>query len=495
MNVRVNNQAATAVVTKNRSSSLSSTIKRKYESFQAPFSERRALLVMVDSLLVLLAAGGAFVPWQLRTGRFFDVSYVLASWYMFPAVLGGWWILAWLNDLYDIPSSVDKALTATRVAVVGVLALPIYLVVYFLVPPHFLPRVYFLSFLGMVLIAIMTWRWTYAVLFTNQSFGHRVLIVGNNERGRSIASVLQQWSRLNYNVLGYVAEDSSTPGISRDGMPVVGRNTDLPYLVKHLQIHEVIVAIERHLDANLFQLLIECQARGVRISLMADLYEQLYRRIPIEYIDPDWALQVIQGKAVFSRIQLLFKRLSDIVLAVMGIVILTPFLPVVALAIRLDSPGPIFYRQIRCGRAGKPFYVFKFRTMCSDAEKDGQARWATENDDRITRVGRLLRKTRLDETPQLLNILLGEMSVVGPRPERPEFVTELQQAVPFYYSRLMVKPGLTGWAQVNYDYGNSVKDALIKLQYDFYYLRYWSLWLDLYIIFRTFAVVFKLKGT
>jgi lipopolysaccharide/colanic/teichoic acid biosynthesis glycosyltransferase len=163
-------------------------------------------------------------------------------------------------------------------------------------------------------------------------------------------------------------------------------------------------------------------------------------------------------------------------------------------AIRLDSPGPVFYRQVRSGRGNRPFRIFKFRTMFVDAEKDGRARWATKDDPRITRVGRFLRKSRLDELPQVLNVLRGEMSLVGPRPERPEFVEELQQEVPFFRTRLMVKPGITGWAQIHYDYGNSARDALIKLQYDFYYIHYWSLWLDLYTLYRTLGVVARLKG-
>jgi lipopolysaccharide/colanic/teichoic acid biosynthesis glycosyltransferase len=169
-------------------------------------------------------------------------------------------------------------------------------------------------------------------------------------------------------------------------------------------------------------------------------------------------------------------------------------LPLIALAIRLDSPGPIFYRQVRAGRAGKPFTIVKFRTMSVDAEKDGKARWATKDDQRITRVGRFLRKARFDELPQLLNVLRGEMSLVGPRPERPEFIQQLERELPFYRTRMMVKPGITGWAQIHYDYGNSVEDGLIKLQYDFYYVRYWSMWLDLYIVFQTFGVVLRLKG-
>jgi exopolysaccharide biosynthesis polyprenyl glycosylphosphotransferase len=203
----------------------------------------------------------------------------------------------------------------------------------------------------------------------------------------------------------------------------------------------------------------------------------------------------LQGRAGVGNFQQSIKRLADIFLAVVGLVILSPVFPLLGLAIRLDSPGPILYRQIRCGKAGKPFSIIKLRTMKIDAEEDGKARWATERDPRITRVGFYLRKTRLDELPQLLNMLKGEMSFIGPRPERPEFVKELQEAIPFYRTRLMVKPGLTGWAQVHYDYGNSVEDALVKLQYDFYYMRHWSLLMDLYIIFRTIGVVLKFKGT
>ena len=495
MSVQVKNKVPVSNIPRNFGAFLNNTITWRYESFQAPFSERRVLLITMDSLLVLLAAVGAFALWQLKDGIFFDVNHIHTYWYMFPALLGGWWVLAWLNDLYDIPSSVKKALSATRVVTVGGLGTAIYVVAYFLVLPQTLPRLYFFTFLVMVLIAIILWRWVYASLFTMPSFQHRILIVGNGGRGRSSAKGLKQASGLNYHVVGYVEKGSTTRDIENEDLPIVGRIADLPHLAENLQIREVVVAIERHLDANLFQLLVECQARGVRISLMADLYEKLYRRVPIEYINPGWVLQVIQGRAVFNRLQLSLKRLTDLTLGVFALPVWALFLPLVALAIRLDSPGPIFYRQIRCGRAGKPFSIIKFRTMISDAEQDGKPRWATKNDDRITRVGRILRKARLDELPQVFNILRGEMSFIGPRPERPEFVEELQQEIPFYRARLMVKPGLTGWAQVHYNYGNSVEDALIKLQYDLYYLHSWSLWLDLHIIFKTFGVVFKFKGT
>ncbi len=203
---------------------------------------------------------------------------------------------------------------------------------------------------------------------------------------------------------------------------------------------------------------------------------------------------MMQNRPVFNRLQLGIKRLLDLTLLLLALPFLILILVPVALAIKLESRGPAFYRQVRSGRAGEKFMIYKFRTMVADAEKDGKARWASKGDPRITRVGQFLRKSRLDELPQLLNVLRGEMSIIGPRPERPEFVEQLEQEIPFYSMRLLVKPGLTGWAQINYDYGNTVEQALIKLQYDFYYVRYWSLWLDAFILFRTIGVVLSLKG-
>lgn len=188
------------------------------------------------------------------------------------------------------------------------------------------------------------------------------------------------------------------------------------------------------------------------------------------------------------------KRLLDLVGSLALAVALLILLPFLALAIWIDSPGPVFYRQQRVGWRGRPFTVLKFRSMAPDAEPDGEAQWAAKDDPRVTRVGRLLRRTRLDELPQALNVLRGEMSLVGPRPERPEFVERLQQVVPFYRVRLAVKPGLTGWAQINYGYGDSVESALTKLQYDLYYLKHQSFWFDLLILARTVHVVLRMKG-
>jgi exopolysaccharide biosynthesis polyprenyl glycosylphosphotransferase len=320
------------------------------------------------------------------------------------------------------------------------------------------------------------------------------LILGVEKREQAIAQLLQQGSPLNYHVLGYADTVRASPGVNPADLSVLGHTSDLLRLVDQLRVDEVVVATNNEVTEELFQLLVACQAHGVQVSYLPNLYEKLYRRIPVGDINPAWALYAMQGQPIFNRLRLISKRILDLVFIFLSLPILGLLLPFLALAVRLDSPGPVFYRQLRSGRAGKTFSIIKFRTMVVDAEKDGRARWATENDPRITRVGRFLRKTRLDELPQLINILKGDMSLVGPRPERPEFIEELQKAIPFYRVRLLVKPGLTGWAQIHYDYGNSVEDALIKLQYDFYYIRYWSLWLDLYTLFKTVYVVLRFKG-
>lgn len=497
MNVALDNQIRNSIVVQSKTTTLKRRIQRKYQGFQTPFAERRVLLVLMDTLLVLLAILGAFLIWgqidQLEGMNF--SGRIRSDWYWFPILLGGWWGLALLNDLYDVPSSGQKVTTLLRLLAVTGLALLIYLVVFFLLRAS-LPRIFFLSFLVLLVGLITAWRWTYAVIFGILRYQHRVLIVGKGKRGQQVADILiNKASQLNYVVLGYIDDDPNSTCPIPSNLPVWGNAEELPFLTEQLDIQEVILATEQDLDKDLFHWLSECQANGIQISLMPNIYEKINRSIPIESIDPAWALYTIQGQALLSRHQLLGKRLMDIGLSLVGMVLFAPFFPLLALAIWLDSPGSVFYRQIRSGRAGRSFFIYKFRTMTANAEEDGQARWATKSDPRITRVGHFLRKTRLDELPQLINILSGEMSFVGPRPERPEFIEMLEKEVPFYRTRLLIKPGLTGWAQVHYDYGNTIQDALVKLQYDFYYLRYWSLWLDIYIIFRTIKVAFQLKGT
>lgn len=474
--------------------SMLSALHKKYEAFSIPISERRVLLMFVDIMLSLFAVFGASILWQKTAGSSLNISYIFEHRYWFLLLTGGWESLAWLNDLYDLKTANQKGLSAARVIIVSLLTFSLYLLVYFFYP-YSLPRLFVIYFLFIVTPAIVLWRATYVAVFNAIPFEYRVLIIGGNKRGQTIANILNQEPSSNYKVIGFVDNNIFSPGKTAEGVPVLGYEKDTLSLVKHFRVHEVIVAIEHNLDKNLFLSLVECQAAGVRVSWMPDLYEKLCQRVPIEHVDPAWALSAMQDRPLFSRLQIIAKRLFDLTLFMFGAPIVLFLIPFIALAIRLDSPGPIFYRQIRSGRAGQPFYIYKFRTMVNDAEKDGKAQWAKKNDSRITRIGHLLRKSRLDELPQLLNVMRGEMSIVGPRPERPEFVEQLESEIPFYRTRLLVKPGITGWAQVHHGYGNTVTDALIKLQYDFYYIRYQSLALDIYTMFRTVGVLLRLKGT
>ena len=234
--------------------------------------------------------------------------------------------------------------------------------------------------------------------------------------------------------------------------------------------------------------------RRWQLPILPVLYEKLTGKVAVEHIGSQWYSALPLTKNPFDTFNRIGKRCMDLIFGLAIGVVLAVVFPFVAIAIKLDSPGAIFYQQERVGQYGAKFTVYKFRSMVINAERNGNAQWAVKGDARITKVGSFIRKTRLDELPQVLNVLRGEMSMVGPRPERYQFIKQLQQQIPFYRTRLAVKPGLTGWAQINYGYGSTIEDALIKLQYDLYYLKHWSPWLDLKILLRTFAVVLKMEG-
>lgn len=460
---------------------------------QIRFSERRVLLFAIDSVIVVLAAWFVAWLWQQVGRPWSDHALVTSDWIWASLILLSWWVLALLNDLYDVPTSHNVSLTLARLAVVGVTCVLIVVAGHF-VNPRALSLSFFLQFLLVLLPVIGLWRWLYSISTYRPPFIHRVLVIGGGGRGRAVVELLNTGEGGKCTVVGFLDDDVHAQEAMVDNVALLGNEKELPTLAMRLGVHEVVVAKERNLDAQLFDQLVDCQAQGLRVSWMADLYGRLYRQTPIQYIDPAWVLQAMEDRPIFSRLQQSVKRILDLIVVVLALPLILLVIVPVAVAIRLDSTGPAFYKQTRAGRGSRPFTILKFRTMFVDAERDGQARWAQENDPRITRVGRILRKTRMDELPQVLNVLRGEMSLVGPRPERPEFIESLQKEIPYYRTRLMVKPGITGWAQVQYDYGSSSEDALKKLQYDFYYIQYWSLWMDLYILYRTVGVMAQFKG-
>jgi lipopolysaccharide/colanic/teichoic acid biosynthesis glycosyltransferase len=248
------------------------------------------------------------------------------------------------------------------------------------------------------------------------------------------------------------------------------------------------------MNGKMFQSLLDAQERGIEVTRMPSAYEELLGRVPIRHLESDWLLRSFVDEARASGFYLLAKRLVDIIVGLGGMLVFLLTLPWAGLAIMIESGRPVLYWQVRLGQGGRRFEVVKFRTMHRNAEADGQAHWAQVGDPRATGVGRMLRMTHLDEFPQFWNVVKGDMSVVGPRPERPELVEELEKEIPFYRARLLVKPGITGWAQVNYGKGASVEGSAEKLEFDLYYIKHRGLLLDAWIILRTLGAVVGLRG-
>ncbi len=319
----------------------------------------------------------------------------------------------------------------------------------------------------------------------------KVLVYGSGERALSVGQSLTHASA-NVELVGYCASPNETEHKVAT-WSMLAPDERLSDVVMREEVDEIVVALtERRGGSMPMRELLDCKLRGVRVSDIATYFEQNLGQIRLESASAGWLIFGEGFNQGFVRTAV--KRLFDIAGALVLIVLTLPIMLLTALAIRLDSPGPIFYRQERVGLNGKIFHVVKFRSMCTDAEKDGVPRWASAGDSRVTRVGKVIRKLRIDELPQLFGVLKGDMSMVGPRPERPYFVDQLTREIPFYAVRHSVKPGVTGWAQVSYQYGASREDSIEKLQYDLYYVKNHSLFLDLVILFETVGVVLTGKG-
>ncbi len=314
----------------------------------------------------------------------------------------------------------------------------------------------------------------------------RVLVVGSGPMAEQMGRLAAEYPG-RYVLLGQVdcPRRSDDPEAQED----VGT---LMRVAKNMMADKLVVAMAERRGVFPVSEMLSCKLSGIEVLDAPSFYERVTEKLLIENITPSWFIFSSGFKVTFwTR---LFKRLGDIALSLVGLLLTGPFLPLIALAIKLDSPGPVFFRQVRVGQGDRPFNIFKFRTMRNDAEAKTGAVWSQKNDPRITRLGGFLRKSRIDEIPQLFNVLRGEMSLVGPRPERPEFVEKLKERIPYYSERHYVKPGVTGWAQVRYPYGSSVEDAIEKLRYDLFYIKHISLALDLKIIIRTISVMVLGRG-
>jgi len=321
---------------------------------------------------------------------------------------------------------------------------------------------------------------------------HRILVLGTGPEARLVEASLTATQPLGMRLVGFYALENPQEAVVSPGR-IVARTGPLEDVVRQLGVNEIIIAVRQQRGGVLpLRGLLDCRLSGVEITDLARYFERVHGQVPIESLKVSW---LIYGQGFRQNVmRAIVKRSFDLVVSAVLIVLTAPIVALAALLIAVEGGGPVIFRQQRVGHRGRTFTVFKLRSMQQDAERDGKATWATVNDVRVTRVGRLIRRARIDELPQLFNVLRGEMSFVGPRPERPEFVAMLTEQIPFYAVRHSVKPGLTGWAQVRYSYGATVEQSVRKLEYDLYYVKNHTLLLDLVILLETVRVVLLGEG-
>jgi len=458
-------------------------------------SERKTLLVFIDLLLVNGATLLALWLWTLRDPfRPFSQAFILsqAHWFLFLTAL--WLLLASVNDFYDLKVADNFLPSAFTLLRITAFMLLVYLLIYFFSPRDSLPRLFVLFYAVLSFLLLGLWRSGYALFFSRLPFQRRAIIVGAGASGQTIAQTLRENLAPNYQLVGYVDDDPAKQDQVIEDLPVIGTRQDLASLVKTQNVSEVILAVTYNVHPELFRALIDCQEQGVQITPMPLLYEEITGKVPVEHIGDNWPVALPLDHPSTRGFFPLFKRAIDLSITAIGLTVFVILLPLVALALYIDSPGPIFYTQERVGKGRKTFRLIKFRSMIPNAERKGEAVWAKKGDPRITRVGRFLRLTRLDELPQFINVFRGEMSIVGPRPERPEFVAELEERIPFYRVRHSVKPGMAGWGLIRYGYADSIEDALEKVQYDLYYIKHQSIYLDLLILAKTVGAMITFRG-
>ncbi len=436
-----------------------------------------------------------------------DAAVLLAA-VAIPYMLGGWigdgalWPKAitlcgvtlfalYLADLHRIDLRLGGREVTGRLLVALVASAVVLAAAGFAVPALRFGRFAFVQIFAIASAGLLVWRLAWDRVRSHDRLRPRVLVLGVSRAADTLAE-LQATGSQPFTILGFLDDDPAAFERLPAGSSLLGKSKDLLNLVEELEPDVVLVALPDMRGALPTADLLECRLRGIRVEDWPTFYEKQTGKVSVTDLRPSWL--IFSDGFVKGQLSRTAKRALDLVLAAAGLVLASPVMALVALAIKLDSPGPVLFRQERVGQNGRIFVLNKFRSMRADAELESGPVWAVPGDPRVTRVGRFLRRTRLDELPQLFNVLVGHMSFVGPRPERPDFVRLLQRQIPFYTGRLAVRPGITGWAQVRYRYAGSVADQREKLQYDLYYIKNLSPFLDLLILLHTVQVVLFARG-
>jgi sugar transferase (PEP-CTERM system associated) len=393
--------------------------------------------------------------------------------------------------LYDHSPHLGRKELAVRALAATVVWGGLYAALAFSIPALRLSRLASFLGLGLGTLGIICLRWVLSLHPSGAPLRERLLFLGATPTAERLISELEA-NNPGYEILGYVDDRPANQIHLSNGFRVLGKSRQLREIVTRNRASTIVVSLAERRGAFPMQAILDCKLQGIQIEDWPAFYEKLTGKIVVQNLRPSWL--IFSEGFTRTRATRMVKRLLDLTLSLLFIGLGWPIFLLVAIAIKLDSRGPVFFRQERMGERGRTFAVIKFRTMVDNAEALTGPVWATEEDPRITRVGRWLRLTRLDEFPQILNVLKGEMSFIGPRPERPHFVAQLQERIPYYAQRHTIKPGITGWAQVRYRYGSSVADAEEKLQFDLYYVKNMSIFLDLLILLSSIQVVLFGKG-
>jgi len=447
-----------------------------------------AFIFLETGFIMGMVILGAYLRFLGDSTRFSNYEYLSLKVLLIVVVVQ---LSLYYFDLYDLKifrSNVELAIRLLQSLGVSSIFLAI---LYYLFPFLIVGRGIFLISLGFMGAVIVSWRIIYNHILKAKQLDQRIMIIGSGQLAKSIAIEIIDKADTGFNVIGFITDNPERVGEKLVNPSVIGDQSQILEIAMKEKVNRIIVALEERRGKFPEDQLLSCKMRGIPVEDGIEFYEHLTGRLQVESLRPS-ALIFSDGFKK-SKLTMWMKRVVGFSFSFVGLALLSPLILMISILIKLESRGPIFYRQERVGENGKVFKLLKFRSMVENAEANGPV-WAEANDKRITRVGRWIRKWRLDEIPQMFNVLKGDMSFVGPRPERPYFVEILRKEIRYYDRRFSVKPGITGWAQIKYQYGASKIDALEKLKYDLYYIKNLSPLFDLLIIFETIKVVLFGKG-
>ncbi|NHM06396.1 exopolysaccharide biosynthesis polyprenyl glycosylphosphotransferase [Flavobacterium sp. CYK-4] len=454
-------------------------------------SERKILLRIFDVLSVLLAL---YVVGIIFNFNYFNLSTTNYYW---AIVLGIYLnVIGTVFEMYSLQVASNQYQVVKSIVLTSSSTVLIYLLTPIYTPNLPTNRMQIIFFYVAILLSLLLWRLLYVNYLASSRFEKKVILICDKDQAEELVKGLQNVDP-HYRVIGYVNSDSSAaedPKKKKDFVKNIAIDKLESFVVRN-SVSEVVIASQKTdgITVNLYNQLIHLLENGFIIREYTQVYENITQRIPVQYVARDFYRYFPFSRSNQNQLYLLVVRILEIVVSLIGLSFGILLLPIILIGNLLGNRGSLFYTQERIGKNGVPFKILKLRTMIKNAESNG-AVFTTSNDSRITTFGKILRKSRIDEMPQFLNILKGDMAVIGPRPERQVFVNEIAEVMPFYETRHVIKPGLTGWAQVNYSYGETIEDSLIKLQYDLYYIKHRSIFLDINIVLKTFSTVLFYRG-